>query len=425
MNSALHVHAPSDDRRRVVITGIGIISPNGQDIDTFWSAMQQGRSAAGKLTRFSNPGGPCQVAAEIEDFDPARYMEAKIAHRLDRCAQFSVAAARLAVADAGIDFQAIDPDRTGVVEATSLSNVEAAYKGRSAYDTRGHRSITPSMMVSGYVGSGSAEIANQIGCKGHAITCSSSSASGNDVMGYALSMLRHEDVDVMVAGGAETPLIDTAFAGFASARAMTRWKGEPREAMKPFDKNSDGFVMGEGGAYVVLEELGHALSRGARIYAEVLGHGRSCEAFHPMAPQPDGAGVVRAMQKAMRAAGVQPSAIDYINVHGSANAANDIAETRAIKTAFGPHARQVAVSATKPITGHPLAAAGALETVICALAIQRQLIPPTLNLRDPLSDCDLDYVPNKARPYPVRAALNLNSGFGGKTSCLVLARAPA
>jgi len=403
---------------------MGIIAPNGKDLNTFWNAVRDGRSAAGPLTRFDPGVSPCRIAAEIHEFDPTLYIDAKTAKRLERSLQFGVAAAKLAAADAGIDFNQIDPDRTGVVEATSLSNVDAAYKGRRAFDERGVRAINPSLMISGYVGSGSAEIANQIGCQGHAITCSSSSASGNDVMGYALSMIRHEDVDIMVAGGAETPIIDTVFSGFAQARAMTRWTGDPKEAMKPFDQRGDGFVMGEGGAYVVLEELSHALSRGARIYAEVLAQGRSCEAYHPMAPHPDGKGVVRAMEKALRIAAIQPSSIDYINVHGTANAPNDIAETRAIKRVFGTNARRVAVGSTKPITGHPLAAAGAIETVICALALQHQVIPPTLNLQQPHPDCDLDYVPHVARPYPIRAAMNLNSGFGGKVSCLILSHYP-
>jgi 3-oxoacyl-[acyl-carrier-protein] synthase II len=411
-----------EQRRRAVITGMGVISPNGHDIPTFWNAIRNGTSAVGPLTRFNPGGGPCRLAAEVRDFNPTTYMDSKTAKRLELSLQFGIAAASLAVSDAQVDFKEIDPDRTGVVEATSLSNTDALYKGRRAYDERGHRAITPSMVMSAYVGGGSAEIASLLGCKGHAISCSSSSASGNDVMGYALSMIRNEDVDVMVAGGAETPLFDTGYAGFAHSRSMSRWQGEPHEAMKPFDVNGDGFVMGEGGAYVVMEELSHALSRNAKIYAEVLGHGRSCEAYHPMAPHPDGVGLVRAMQKALLASGEDISKIDYINVHGSANAPNDIAETRAIKKVFGQNAKRIAVSATKPITGHSLAASGAIETIICILALQNQAIPPTLNLHEPRPECDLDYVPNHARPYPLRAAFNLNSGFGGKTSCLLLAR---
>jgi 3-oxoacyl-(acyl-carrier-protein) synthase len=276
------------------------------------------------------------------------------------------------------------------------------------------------MMISGYVGSGSAEIANELGCRGHAVTCSSGSSSGNDVLGYAASMIRNEDVDVMVAGGTEAPLVDTIFFGFSQSRSMTRWEGAPAGAMKPFDTASDGFVMGEGGAYLVLEELAHALSRGARIYAEVLAQARSCEAYHPMAPDPNGAGVTRAMEKALHSAGIEREQIDYINPHGSANGVNDLAEIRAIKKVMGPHARRLAISATKPVTGHGLASAGAIEAAVCALALTNQTIPPTINLTNPLPECDLDFVGSKARLYPVRVAMSLNSGFGGKTSCLIL-----
>ncbi len=410
------------DTRRAVITGMGVIAPNGLTLKSFWKSVSSGRSAAGLLTRFAPDGGPCRLAAEIRNFDPLDYIDPKVAKRMDRSIQYAVAAAKLAVADSGINLKAIDPDRMGVVEATSLSNAETLYRGRVAYDIRGHRGITPTMVMSAYVGSGSAEVAYELGCKGHSISMSSSSASGNDVMGYALGMIQNEEIDVMVAGGAEAPLFDTGFAGFAHVRAMTRWKGEPSQAMKPFDKRGDGFVMGESAAFVVIEELSHALSRKAHIYAEILGHGRSCEAYHPMAPHPDGVGLVRAMEKAFRMAGCDPSIVDYVNVHGTANAPSDIAETRAIKKFFGSRAKKIAVSATKPITGHSLAASGALETVICALALQHQLIPPTLNLREPHEECDLDYVPDVARPYPVRSALNLSSGFGGKSSCLLLAR---
>jgi len=407
-----------------VITGMGIIAPNGQDLETFWTSIRDGRSAVAPVTRFDTGDSPSKLAAEIRDWKPGEFMDAKVANRLERSHQYGIAAAKLAARDAKLDLTEVDPDRVGVVEATSVSNYDAAYKGRRAVDQRGHRTVTPSMMVSGYVGSGSAEIANQIGSRGHAITCSSGSSSGNDVMGYAANMIRHEDVDVMVAGGTEAPLVDTIFFGFATSRAMTRWAGPPPEAMKPFDIRGDGFAMGEGGAYLVLEELSHALSRGARIYAEILAHGRSCEAYHPMAPHPDGMGVARAMEKALRSAGIDREEVDYINPHGSANGVNDLAETRAIKKVFGNHARRLAVSSTKPITGHSLAAAGAIETVVCALTLSRKIIPPTINLQQPLPGCDLDYVPQRPRPYPTRVALSLNSGFGGKTSCLILAGWP-
>ncbi len=411
-----------NEPRRVVITGMGVIAPNGKTLKTFWSSILQGKSSTGPVTRFPTQSIPSHLAAEIADFDPEAYMDHKTAKRLERTQQLGVAAARLAAEDAGIDFRRVDSDRCGIVEATSLSNVAAAYKGKDAYAARGYRAVSPSTMINGYLGSGSAEIANYLGIRGHAITCSSSSASGNDVMGYAMNMIEAEEIDVMLAGGAEAPLIDTIFVGFSQSRAMSRWNGPPEEAMKPFDAMADGFIMGEGGAYVVLEELSHAMSRNARIYAELAGHGRSCEAFHSMAPHPDGVGVKRAIEKCLRRSRLPPSEIDYINPHGSANPPNDLAESIAIQTVFHENYRRLSVSSTKPVTGHCLAAVGALETVVCALTIAHSEIPPTLNHRTPLEGCRLDYVKDASRPYPVRGALSLNSGFGGKTSCLALRR---
>ena len=413
-----------EPRRRVVITGMGVMTPNGTDLATFWTNVCKGRSAATELTRFDPKDSPSRLACEIRNWCPTDYMDAKTAKRLERSHQYGIAASRCAATDAGLDFKFIDPDRAGVVEGTSVSNYDAAYNGRRAVDERGHRTVTPSMMISGYVGSGSAEIANQLHCKGHAVTMSSGSSSGNDVIGYALSMIQNEDVDVMVAGAAEAPLIDTIFFGFAQSHAMSRSTGDPTEAMKPFDQHSDGFVMGEGAAFLVLEELGHALSRDAKIHAEVVSHGRSCEAYHPMAPNPDGTGVVRAIEKALRRGEVDPLSVDYINPHGSANGINDIAETRAIRNVFGKHADRLAVSSIKPVTGHSLAAAGAIEAVATVLAISTREIPPTINLRNPWPECDLDYVVGTSRLYPVRVALCLNSGFGGKTSCLALRAYP-
>lgn len=410
------------DLRRVVITGMGVVAPNGSTLETFWKSICEGESSSRPLTRFPVEGLPSTLACEIPAFDPFAYMETRSAKRLERTQQLGVAASALAVIDAGIDFTKIDADRCGIVEASSLSNIDAAYKGKEAYATRGYRAISPTNMVNGYLGSGSAEIATRLGIHGHAITCSSSSSSGNDVMGYALNMIQAEEIDVMVAGGAEAPLIDTVYVGFSQMRAMTRWQGNAGEAMKPFDADADGFVMGEGSAYVVLEELSHALSRGARIYAELAGHGRSCEAYHAMAPHPAGEGVKRAIEKCLRRSQIDISEIDYINPHGSANPANDLAESVAIQMAFGRESFRIGVSSTKPVTGHCLAAVGALETVVCALAIEQAVIPLTLNHKHPLPGCDLDYVMNSSREYPVRAALSLNSGFGGKTSCLALRR---
>jgi 3-oxoacyl-[acyl-carrier-protein] synthase II len=237
-------------------------------------------------------------------------------------------------------------------------------------------------------------------------------------------MIRHEDVNVMVAGGAEAPIVPHIWGGLCLSRVMTRRNSTPLESMRPFDRSRDGMLLGEGAAYLVLEELSYALSRGARIYAEILGHGRSCEAYHPVAPHPEGIGYHRAMQKALRDARISPDSVDYINAHGTATDANDVVETKAIKRVFGAHASRVAISSTKPVTGHLLGATGALETVVCALAVYHQEIPLTLNLHEPDPECDLDYVPDRSRPYPIRAAMNLSSGFGGKNSCLILSRYP-
>ena len=414
-----HIHEPG---RRVVITGAGVIAANGCDLDTFWRSVRDGQSPADFLTRFNVSDIPSKVGAEIRNFEPDDYMDHKTARRLGRCLQFSIAAARLAVKDAKIDFGKIDPDRCGIAEGTSMSNNEAAYETKDAFLKRGYRGVSISGIISGAAGAGSGEVSHELGVKGHAVTICSSSASGNDAIGYATGMIRHEDVDVMIAGGAEAPLIESAWGGLCASRVMTRHADDPKRAMRPFDKTRDGFILGEGAGYLVLEELAHALGRGAKIYAEIVAHGRSCEAYHPLAPHPDGLGYRRAMEKALKQAGIEREEVDYINAHGTATPANDVVETRAIKHFFGEHARRLSVSSTKPVTGHLMGGTGALESVICALAIHHAEIPMTANLTDPDPECDLDYVTGKSRAYPLDVVLNLNSGFGGKNSCLILRR---
>ena len=410
--------------RRVVITGLGVIAPNGVELAEFWETILAGRSSAGELTRFPAGTAPVHIACEVRDFAPEKYMDSRVARRLDLSIQFAVAAARLAVRDSGLDIATVESDRIGIVEGTTVSNNEAAARADEAWRTHGYRGVSLFAMINGYSGGGSGEIAIELGIKGHAITLSSGSASGNDVMGYALSMIRSDEADVMISGGAEAPILPQVWGGFCKGKVMSTHKGEPREAMKPFDVARSGFVLGEGAGFVVMEELGHALARGARIYAEVIGHGRACEAFHPVAPEPQGAGVFKALTHALARSGIERDEIDYINAHGTATEVNDIVETRAINRFFGRHAQRIAVSSTKPVTGHLMAAAGAVETVVTALSVHHQVIPPTANLRVPDPECTLDYVPNKSRPYPIRVALNLSSGFGGKNACLVLRRWP-
>jgi 3-oxoacyl-[acyl-carrier-protein] synthase II len=420
-----HREISDPHRRRIVITGMGVITAPAQRLDSFWNCIRQGISGGKQMTRFPAGASPTLIAAQIDDFDPALYMDHKMARRLDHSHRYGVAAARLAQQDAQIDFHNVDADRIGIVEGSSMSGNEGAVKAEEGFHRKGYKGVGPFALINGYSGAGSGEVAKELGIRGHSITLSSSSASGNDALGYALSMIRHEEVDVMVAGGAEAPIVPHTWGGLCLNQVMSRRNDTPQAAMRPFDKTRDGILLGEGSAYLVLEELSYALSRGARIYAEILGHGRSCEAYHPVAPHPDGVGYFRAMQKAIRQAQIDPEEVDYINAHGTATEANDIVETKAIKRYFGAHAYQLAVSSTKPVTGHLLGAAGALETVVCALSLYHQEIPLTLNHDEPGPECDLDYVRGRSRPYPVRVALNLSSGFGGKNSCLVLRRYPA
>jgi 3-oxoacyl-[acyl-carrier-protein] synthase II len=403
---------------------MGAITAPALKLDQFWSCIRHGVSGGKLMTRFPAGSSPTLIAAQINDFVPGDYMDAKLARRLDYSHRYGIAAARLAQADAGIDFEKVDADRVGIVEGSSMSGNEGAVKAEEGFHKRGYKGVGPYALINGYSGAGSGEVAKELNIHGHSITLSSSSASGNDALGYALSMIRHEEVDVMVAGGAEAPIVPHTWGGLCLNQVMSRRNNTPQAAMRPFDKNRDGILLGEGAAYLVLEELSYALSRGARIYAEILGQGRSCEAYHPVAPHPDGLGYFRAIQKAIRSAQIDPEEVDYINAHGTATDANDIVETKAIKRFFGPYAYRLAVSSTKPITGHLLGAAGALETIVCALAIHHQEIPLTLNHEEPGLECDLDYVRGRSRPYPIRVALNLSSGFGGKNSCLVLRRYP-
>jgi 3-oxoacyl-[acyl-carrier-protein] synthase II len=318
----------------------------------------------------------------------------------------------------------VDPERVGIVEGCSVGGMESSFKGQTAFESHGYRRMSPFTMINAYCGGGSGEVALELGIRGHAVTYSSGSASGNDAVGYGLRMIRDEEVDVMVAGGAEAPLLAPLFAAFCQTKVMTAHNEDPKGAMRPFDKHRDGFLLGEGAAFLVLEELSHALARGARIYAEVCGHGRNCEAYHSVSPHPEGIGMTRAIQKALREARIHPEEVEYINMHGTATGTNDLVETVAVKKAFGAHARRLAVSSTKPVTGHLLAAAGAMETLVCTLAIDRQMIPMTANLREPEDGCDLDCVAGASRRYPLTTVLNINVGFGGKNSCLVLRKYP-
>jgi 3-oxoacyl-[acyl-carrier-protein] synthase II len=406
--------------RRVVITGMGVVAPNGCDLPTFWHSIRTGTSAASHITRFDTSSVPTKVGCEIKDFDAKRYMDFKKSRRFELSIQYGIAASHMAVQDAGLNLSELDPDRVGVVEGTSVAGMESSFKGQTTYLNKGYSSMSPFTLINAYCGGGSGEMALELGVKGHAVTYCSGSASGNDAIGYALGMIQHDEVDVVIAGGAESPILAPLWGAFCQTKVMTCQNDNPAEAMKPFDVRRDGFLLGEGAGFIVLEELSHALSRGAKIYAEVMGHGRSVEAYHSVSPHPEGLGMCRAMEKALRKARMHQSEITYINVHGTATATNDLVELHAIKRLFRELAGRVAISSTKPVTGHLLGAAGAIETILCALVIKNREIPHTPNLKIPAEGNDLDLVRDHSRFYPVRAVMNLNCGFGGKNSCLIL-----
>ncbi len=407
--------------RRVVITGMGVISPSGKDPKTLWANVRDGISAAAPVSRFDVSRLPVKIGAEVKDFDVSKYIKTLKAGRFDLTIQYSVAAASLAVEDAGIDLSGLNENRVGVVEGTTTSGEGSIIKMHESYlnTENNYRALHPYHAVASYCGEGSSTISLHLGIRGTAMTFCSGCASGSDAIGQGTRMIRNDDVDVVVAGGAEGTF-ELVHAAFCRLRAMTEHNGSPAGAMRPFDRTRDGFLLGEGAAFFVLEELSHALGRGARIYAEIAGHGQSCEAYHSTDPHPDGEGYVRSMEKALHEARVHPSEVDYINAHGSATPLNDPVETKAVKRVFQHHSKRLAISGTKPVFGHLMGASGAIEAMVCALAIWNEAIPPTINLTEPDPGCDLDYVPGTAREYPVKVAMNLNAGFGGRYACMLL-----
>ena len=409
----------AETSRRVVITGIGIIAPNGITVPSFWKSVREGISGVAPTTRYDVKKMPVKVSAEVKNFDITRYLDEPRSSKKDLCVQYGLAAALDAVKDAGMLVKEMDPDRIGIVEGTTTSGATNVLKVQDSVNSA--TKIHPYNAIGGYCGEGSSAIGMELGILGHALTCCSGCASGSDALGYAWKAVRDDDADVMIAGGADA-IFPAQHYGFCRLRAMSELDGPPGTQMRPFDKTRDGFVLGEGAAYFIVEEMGHALSRGARIYAEFLSHGRSCESYHPTDPHPEALGYISAMRRALRKAHLTGEEVGYINAHGSATPKNDPLETKAIKAVFGQHARRLSISASKPVTGHTMGASGALEAAICALAIHHKEMPPTINHRDPDPACDLDYLSHGARPYPIDVAMNLNAGFGGRYACLLFRR---
>jgi 3-oxoacyl-[acyl-carrier-protein] synthase II len=407
-------------RRRVVVTGIGALTPIGLGVEGLWTGLRGERTAVGPITRFDPSPFRSHLAAEIGDFAAGDHLDAKRSRRLDRFGQFAVATAQMALADAGLDLAREDRERVGVAMGTALGGVAYGEHQLGVFLREGVRGVDPALALSVFAGAASCNIAIEVGAHGPNNTNGMSCASGTIAVGEAFRAIRDGYADVMLGGGCEAPLAPLSYGAFAIIRAMSTRNDDPATASRPFDRGRDGFVMGEGAAVLVLEERGRAIARGARIYAEVLGFGTTNDAFHMTAPRPDGSQAARSMRLALRDAGVSAEDIGYVNAHGSSTPLNDSTETAAIKQVLGPHAYRIPVSGTKGYYGHALGASGAIEAAICALVLERGWVPPTVNLRDPDEACDLDYVPGTGRDHAAEAALSNSFGFGGINAALVL-----
>ncbi|HEX9977509.1 MAG TPA: beta-ketoacyl-ACP synthase II [Acidimicrobiia bacterium] len=407
--------------RRVVVTGLGTINPIGRDVASFWSAALAGRSGVGQITAFDASGMRATIAAEVPDFDPEEYIERKEARRLDRYDQFFWAATHQALADSGIRYEEDDPaaTRAGVVVGSGIGGMISFQEGIDTMRQRGPDRVSPLAITQIISNMAAGLVSIRYHLYGpNTCTVTACAASANAI-GDAGEIIKRGAADVMVAGGGEAPVCEFAVAGFSQARALSTRNDDPARASRPFDLHRDGFVMGEGAATLILEEREHALARGAKIYAELIGYGMSADGYHITLPRPGGGGAARAMQNALDDAGIQAGDIDYINAHGTSTQANDATETAAIKTVFGEAAHTIPVSSTKSMTGHLLGGAGALESLVCILAIRDGIVPPTINYETPDPECDLDYVPNEARRVAVKTAMTNSFGFGGHNVSLV------
>ena len=408
--------------RRVVITGIGVVSPVGSDVETFWKSLISGKSGVGRITKFDPEGFPVQIAAEVKDFEPLKYFDKREVRRLDPFIQFAVGAAEQAVKSAGIDEDSLDKERVGVLIGSGIGGLNTVEEQHKILLEKGPRRVSPYCVPMEIINMASGIVSIRYGFKGPNISVVTACATGTHAIGEAYRTILYGDADVMVAGGAESCITPLAVAGFAAARALSTRNDEPERASRPFDKNRDGFVMGEGAGIVVLEEYQHAKKRGAPILAEVVGYGTSGDAYHMTAPAPGGEGAARAIRNALKDAGISPEDVDYINAHGTSTKFNDLYETMAIKSVFKEHAYKVKISSIKSMIGHLLGAAGGVEVVSSVLTIKNGIIPPTINYEEPDPECDLDYTPNQAVEKEVNYVLKNSFGFGGTNACLVLKR---
>jgi 3-oxoacyl-[acyl-carrier-protein] synthase II len=404
---------------RVVVTGMSVVSPLGIGLEDFWSNLVAGKSGVGPITRFDTEGYSTKIGAEVKNFVPEEYMDRKEARRMDRFTQFGIAAVKMALEDAGLKIDSLDRDRVGVILGSGIGGIETLEEQHKVLLNKGPGRVSPFFIPMMIANMGPAQIAIIHGIRGCNLITTSACASSNNAIGDSLRLLQRGQLDVMITGGTEAPITPLAVAGFCTMKAMSTRNDDPAGASRPFDAQRDGFVIGEGAGLLILETLDHARKRGARIYGEVAGYGSNCDAYHITAPDPEGMGAAGSMKLALEDAGLSPDQVDYINAHGTSTPLGDKIETLAVKQVFGPHAYKLAVGSTKSMTGHLLGAAGGLEAVVCLLALQRGVIPPTINLHSPDPECDLDYVPNEARKADLNIALSNSFGFGGHNVTLV------
>jgi len=405
--------------RRVVITGVGPVTPIGIGLDAFWCGLKSAKSVVRNITRFDSSPFRSHMAAEVDGFEPNDWIEPRRAKRLDRCSQFTLAAAKLAIADAGIELATEDPDRVGAMMGTALGGVAFAEAEHNKYVAGGIRAVEPGLALTVFVGASSCNLAIELGISGPNITNGMSCASGAIAIGEAYRAINRGEADLMLAGGAEAPLSPLSYGAFAIIRAMSTRNDDPGTASRPFDKGRDGFVMGEGAAVMVLEERERALARGAPVYAEIAGYGLTNDAHHMTAPRPDGRQAARAMRIALDDRGVAAEAVGYVNAHGSSTPLNDTTETLAIRQALGRQAEKTPVSGTKGYYGHALGASGAIEAAICALGLRRRWLPPSVNLLDADPACDLDYIKGVGLEASPEYIISNSFGFGGINAALL------
>jgi 3-oxoacyl-[acyl-carrier-protein] synthase II len=409
-------------KRRVVITGLGLLSPVGNDVATTWRALQDGVNGVGPITQFDTTNFPVKFGCELKAFDPLQYMDRKEVKRNDVFTQMALAASVQAMADAGLSEGGYDPENTGVIIGSGIGGLKVFESQHDVYRERGPGKISAFFIPMFIPDMAAGVVSIRFNAKGPNYATVSACATSAHAIGDAFRTIQYGDADVMITGGSEAAITPMAIGGFANMQALSENNDDFQHASRPFDRNRDGFVMGEGAGVVILEELGHAQRRGARIYGEVVGYGMTGDAFHITQPAPEGEGAQRSMRRALKDAGIGPSDVQYINAHGTSTPYNDLNETKAIKAVFGEHAYKLHVSSTKSATGHTLGAAGGLEFAICTLVVCDGVIPPTINYQTPDPECDLNYVPNEAVKQPVDVAISNSFGFGGHNVCLAVRR---